>query len=108
MYSHLYARPSYLEALAVWEDIARAANISRAELAYRWVCFNSPLSRDKGDAMIIGASSVQQLEQNLVGLAKGPLDGKTARRIDEIWERIKHEAPLDNLDSTRVDPSSKW
>lgn len=108
MYWDLYARPSYLEALAEWEDIAKEANISRSDLAYRWVCYNSPLSREKGDAIIVGASSVQQLEQNLVGLAKGPLSEETARRIDEIWDKIKHEAPLDNLDSTRVDPSSKW
>ncbi|QIW98195.1 hypothetical protein AMS68_003713 [Peltaster fructicola] len=97
MYSGLYARPTLLESLAEWESIAKEEGIPRAELAYRWVNYNSPLNAKYGDAIIFGASSVQQAEQTLAGLKKGPLSDKAVKRIDAIWQNIKHEAPRDNL-----------
>jgi len=92
----MYSKPTYLEALAEWADIAKEAGCPQADLAYRWVTFNSPLKPEHGDAIIIGARNVEQLKQTLNGLNAGPLDTKTAKRIDNVWEKIKHEAPLDN------------
>ncbi|EXJ83354.1 alcohol dehydrogenase [Capronia coronata CBS 617.96] len=97
MYRQMYARPSLLDALDKWAQIAEDEGASRAELAYRWVTFNSPLKPEHGDAIIVGASSVEQLEQSLTGIEKGPLSDKAVKAIDEIWEQIKHEAPLDNF-----------
>lgn len=97
MYRDLYAKPPYLEALAEWEKVAEEEGVSRAELAYRWVRFNSPLKEEFGDAIIIGASSVGQAEETIKGLAKGPLSEKACKGIDEVWETIKHAAPLDNI-----------
>ncbi|KAK4939964.1 hypothetical protein LTR10_019816 [Elasticomyces elasticus] len=95
MYRKMYMKESYLAALAKWEDIASEEGVSRAELAYRWVAYNSPLK--DGDGLIIGASRTEQLEQTLQGIKKGKLSDKAAKRIDEVWEGIKHEAPLDNF-----------
>lgn len=97
MYSGMYARPTLLESLEEWEAIAKDEGIPRAELAYRWVNYNSPLSSKYGDALIFGASSTAQVKQTLESLKKGPLSDAAARRIDAIWEKIKHEAPRDNL-----------
>ena len=44
-----------------------------AEVALRWMSNHSKMSREYGDAVIIGASSKGHLEQNLVDLEKGPL-----------------------------------
>lgn len=96
-YNVLYSKPAYLEALAQWESIAKDEGISRAELAYRWVKYNSPLSTEHGDAIIIGASSAKQLKETLETINKGSLSDSAVKRIDEVWETIKHEAPLDNL-----------
>ncbi|KAI7211347.1 Aldo/keto reductase [Hortaea werneckii] len=96
MYAGMYSKPSYLEALAQWEAIAKDEGISRAELAYRWVKYNSPLKPENGDAIIIGASSAQQLKETLGSINKGPLSDKAVKAIDGVWNTIKHEAPLDN------------
>jgi aflatoxin B1 aldehyde reductase len=96
MYLDMYGKPAMLDALAKWEKIANEEGCSRAELAYRWVTYNSPLKKEQGDALIIGASSIEQLEQTLKGIKNGPLSKKAVEGIDAIWEEIKHEAPLDN------------
>lgn len=97
MYGGLYNKPSYLEALSKWEAIAKEEGTTKAELAYRWVKYNSPLKQEHGDAIIIGASSVEQLKETLGTIGKGPLSQSAVKKIDEIWEGIKHEAGLDNI-----------
>jgi aflatoxin B1 aldehyde reductase len=96
MYRELYGKDSYLEALGKWEALATDAGLERAEVAYRWVAWNSPLKKEFGDAIIIGASNLSQLEKTLGWLKKGPLDEKTASAIDDVWKTIEHDAPLDN------------
>jgi len=96
MYSTMYAKPSYLEALAQWEKIASDEGCSRADLAYRWVRYNSPLKVEQGDAIIIGASRLEQLKETLDSINGGPLSDNAVKRIDEMWKTIEHEAPLDN------------
>lgn len=96
MYSGMYSKPAYLSALEQWEQIAKDEGVSRADLAYRWVKYNSPLKPEHGDAIIIGASSHKQLKETLDSINKGPLSDKAAKAIDGVWETIKHEAPLDN------------
>lgn len=96
MYQDMYNKPAYLSALAQWADIAKEEGCSRGDLAYRWVKYNSVLSPEYGDAIIIGASTHKQLEETLEGIAKGPLSEKALKRIDGVWDTIKHEAPLDN------------
>nr|POF26221.1 oxidoreductase siro [Quercus suber] len=96
LYRGLYARPAYLEALEKWEAIAKEEGVTRAELAYRWVKYSSPLKPENGDGIIIGASSDKQLEETLERLTHGPLSEKALKGIDDVWETVKHEAPVDN------------
>jgi aflatoxin B1 aldehyde reductase len=42
-------------------------------VALRWMSHHSQLKREHGDAVIIGASSLSHIEQNLLDLEKGPL-----------------------------------
>lgn len=96
MYSTMYGRPAYFDALEKWGKIAEEAGISRADLAYRWVKYNSSLKPEHDDAIIVGASSLDQLKQTLQGVNAGPLSADVVKKIDQVWETIKHEAPLDN------------
>ncbi|TKX25609.1 oxidoreductase-like protein 13 [Elsinoe australis] len=96
MYYDMYAKPAYISALKQWASIAEEAGATKAELAYRWVTYNSPLKRENGDAIILGARNVEQARQTLEGLKKGPLSEDVLKKIDGVWETIKHEAPLDN------------
>jgi aflatoxin B1 aldehyde reductase len=99
MYAGLYGKPELLESLAQWEETAKDEGCSRADLAYRWVRYNSPLKPEFGDAMIVGASNLKQLKQTIEGSNAGPLSAKAVKRIDAIWELVKSVAPLDNINS---------
>lgn len=99
MYSSMYGKESLYEALDEWEHIANDAGISKAALAYRWITYHSALKKEHGDGVIVGASKVAQLEETLKVIEDGPLDAKTAERVDQIWKKVEHEAPLDNYHS---------
>lgn len=96
VYRKNYILPTLLEALSEWDAIAKEAGVTPAALAYRWVAYNSILSAEHGDGIIIGASSLEQLEQTLKTLEEGPLDPKSLERIDKVWALVKDEAPVDN------------
>ncbi|KAK7413117.1 hypothetical protein QQX98_008003 [Neonectria punicea] len=86
-YWQLYVNDSNLAALEEWSCIASTAGCHPAELAYRWVRFNSLLRGDLDDALIVGANGVAQLEQTLVWLQRGPLDKEIGDRIDQVWRK---------------------
>jgi len=96
LYTDLYNKPSYHKALDLWGVAARAAGCSKAELAYRWVAFDSPLDPKYGDAIIFGASKLSQVKETLAWLNKGSVGEEAKAEIDEIWKVIKDDAPLDN------------
>jgi aflatoxin B1 aldehyde reductase len=101
MYRRLYGRPAYLEALTQWAKVAEEEGVSGAELAYRWVSFHTPLSSERGDAIIFGASSLQQVKQTTAYIQSKPLSDKAVKGIEEVWKKIEHEAPLDNYHDGR-------
>jgi len=99
MYRDMYLKPSLLDALEEWGKAAEEEGVSKAELAYRWVSYHSPLKREQGDALIIGARNIEQAVQTIEGLKKGALKASVLEKIDKVWEGVKNEAPLDNYNS---------
>jgi aflatoxin B1 aldehyde reductase len=99
MYRTLYLKPTYLDALSEWADAAEKQGTSKADLAYRWVSYHSPLQPEQGDAIIFGSGKPEQIEQTVAGLRSGPLKPEVVKMIDEVWDKIKHEAPVDNYQS---------
>ena len=84
--------------MAKIEEVAKKHNLTLAEIALRWISHHSLMKREYGDAVLIGASSLQHIEQvrlsyydlevvprwcgnvltgggvqNLIDLEKGPL-----------------------------------
>jgi aflatoxin B1 aldehyde reductase len=94
-YNKRFGKPCFLNALEQWAAVAEQEGTTKADLAYRWVRYNSALKPEYGDAIIIGATSLGQLEQTLKGIDSGPVSGEAARAIDGIWEGVKGEAVLD-------------
>ncbi|KAF3045928.1 hypothetical protein E8E12_007639 [Didymella heteroderae] len=95
MYSGMYDKPSLREGLKTWNQIAEKEGVPKAELAYRWVAHHSALT-EEGDGVIFGASKLSQIEQTAGGIKKGKLSQEAAKSIDELWESVKAEAPVDN------------
>ncbi|KAK9242398.1 NADP-dependent oxidoreductase domain-containing protein [Lipomyces tetrasporus] len=97
LYLKLYNKPKMVAALEDWESIAAEAGVSKAALAYRWTFFSSILDANYGDAVIIGATKLEQLQETLKAIKDGPLPSDIVAKINSIWESIKDEAPVDNI-----------
>lgn len=69
--------------------VAKKLGLTTAEAALRWVNHHSLMKRENGDAVIIGASSAAQLEENLTNLEKGPLPEEMVKAFDEGWAIAK-------------------
>ncbi|GAA5926604.1 hypothetical protein JCM3775_001064 [Rhodotorula graminis] len=91
-YRTRYWREEYFQALDLIEPVAKAHSLTLAEIALRWVSHHSLLARDKGDNILIGASSVKHLEANLVDLEKGPLPQEVLDTLDKAWDLVKDVA----------------
>jgi aryl-alcohol dehydrogenase-like predicted oxidoreductase len=48
------------------------------------------------DSVILGASRLEQLQQNLAALRKGRLPVKLRMACDEVWQRLRGVSPQYN------------
>jgi aflatoxin B1 aldehyde reductase len=87
-----YWNEPYFDALERLRAVAGKHGLSEAECALRWLVHHSKLQSEKGDAVIVGASSVGHLEANLSDLEKEPLPKEVSDMLDEGWELCKAAA----------------
>ncbi|PTB38014.1 uncharacterized protein TrAFT101_011879 [Trichoderma asperellum] len=88
-YRERYWNETYFKALDIVRPAAAKLGISTVEAALRWSLHHSLMQNQYGDAVIIGASSVQQLKENLTSLQKGPLPDELIAAFDKGWEVVK-------------------
>jgi aflatoxin B1 aldehyde reductase len=88
-YRKRYWQDEYFDALDLLRAAAKKHGLSEAECALRWIVNHSQLSKEHGDAIIIGASSSAQLDENLTNLEKGPLPDDIVEALDEGWLKVK-------------------
>ncbi|CAL1697781.1 unnamed protein product [Somion occarium] len=88
-YRQRYWNEHYFKALALIQAVADKNSLTPAEIALRWISHHSLLKREFGDAIIIGASSLEHIEQNLVDLEKGPLPEEVLKVLDDAWDSVK-------------------
>jgi aflatoxin B1 aldehyde reductase len=84
-----YWNEAYFGALEGLRGVAGGFELSEAECALRWLMHHSKLEGGRGDAVIVGASSVHHLEANLLDLEKGKLPEEVVRALDAGWEKCK-------------------
>jgi aflatoxin B1 aldehyde reductase len=82
-----------------WGEIAKEEGVSKPELAYRWVAFNSHVRADLGDAVIFGASKESQYRDTVNWLRKGPVSESARENIDKVWDLVKKDAIWDNFNN---------
>nr|GAT49112.1 aldo-keto reductase [Mycena chlorophos] len=88
-YRHRYWNDTYFTALQFIQAVGDKHGLTLAEIALRWVSHHSLMKREQGDAVIIGASSLAHIEQNLVDLEKGPLPEDAVKALDDAWASVK-------------------
>lgn len=100
VYRARYYRESTFKAVQTIEKAAQAAGLSMVEVALRWLVHHSELSIKGGnDGILVGASSLAQLESNLTDLEKGPLPEPVLAAVDEAWLTAKPDvAPYWHFD----------
>ncbi|KAJ7664688.1 Aldo/keto reductase [Mycena rosella] len=93
-YRKRYWNDAYFNALKAVRPLIEKHNLTMAEVALRWISHHSLMRREHGDSVLIGASSLNHIEQNLVDLEKGPLPEEVVKALDEAWFSVKvHASP---------------
>lgn len=100
----MYHKESFLKFLDEWSSIAEDQQVSRAELAYRWINHHSMLKREFGDAIVFGATKLTQMAQTCRYLQAGPLSDQAVQRIEALWATVKDESILDHFQATLDTP----
>lgn len=96
LYHALYNKPSMLEGRKLCGNIPNDSGFAKAELAYRWVAYNSRLRREFGDGLIFGARTLEKAKQTLTGLERGLLSSHIAEQFESVWKIVRPNAFLDN------------
>ncbi|SPO21336.1 related to aflatoxin aldehyde reductase [Ustilago trichophora] len=93
MYRKRYWNDHYFQALDLLRPAAEKHGLSMAEIALRWMMHHSELKKEFGDAVIIGASSKNHIDGNLVDFEKGPLPKDVVEKVDAAWDIVRPNAP---------------
>jgi aryl-alcohol dehydrogenase-like predicted oxidoreductase len=91
LYQDRYWHDRYFQAVEELREIARRAGRSLVSLALNWVLRHTP-----SDVVILGASSLQQLNENLESCEEGPLDETTLNACDQVWRDLRGPLPVYN------------
>ena len=97
MYRDRFFRDGNFEALRLLEPLAQKHDLTLPEIAFRWSVHHSKLkiANGGGDGLVIGISSLKQLQANLIDLEKGPLPDDVVKALDECWKsHTKVSCPL--------------
>ncbi len=85
-YRQRYFKESTFKALQLIEPVAAKHNLTLIETALRRCIHHSALSVvDGNDGLILGASSLKQLQNNLQHCKRGPLPDEVVEALDEAW-----------------------
>ena len=91
MYLDRYWHDDDFAAVEELKTIARDAGKTLVELALQWV-----LSQDRVDSVILGASRLEQLEENLKACAAPRLSNDVLERCDAVWSHLRGVTPKYN------------
>jgi aryl-alcohol dehydrogenase-like predicted oxidoreductase len=90
-YLDRYWHPQNFSAVQELSEAARAASRNLVSLALNWVLHHSP-----ADSMIIGASKLAHLEENLRAAGEGPLPPEAVAVCDRVWAQLRGPSPKYN------------
>jgi len=92
-YQKRYWKKSYFNAADVIKEASEKAGITTIEATYRWLAYHSMLDEKRGDAIIIGASKLNHLLQNMETIKAGPLPEDVVSAFNTAWEITKGDSP---------------
>ncbi len=91
LYLDRYWHPAQFDAVEELRGIAERAGRSLVSLSLNWLYRHT-----QADCVILGASRIQQLEENLKVLEEGPLAPETVAACDAVWAKLRGVTPKYN------------
>lgn len=92
-YQSRYWKKSYFDAVEIIKGAAEKHGMTSIEATYRWLAYHSMLKGDRGDAILIGASKLHHLQQNMETVKAGPLPGDVVTAFEAAWAVSKKDSP---------------
>lgn len=92
-YQNRYWKKSFFEAIKQLRKACELFGISLIEGTYIWMAYHSMLNANRGDALIVGASKLSHLKQNLASIKAGPLPQELVNSFEEAWNITKGDSP---------------
>ena len=90
-YRDRYWKQSYFDAVDEIRKACEAEGIPMVEA--RWLSNHSMMDATKGDGILLGASKITQMEQNMEAAKKGELPPSILDAMDGAWEMAKPDSP---------------
>jgi len=88
MYLDRFWHAAYFEAVEEVKAIAGQADQTPVQLAFSWL-----QAQEQAHCIILGASRLAQLEENLVAFDAAPLSPETLNACDRVWEKLRGPTP---------------
>jgi len=92
-YQGRYWKKSFFEASNLIVTEAQKHGISPVDAVYRWLAFHSMLDGERGDSILIGASGLHHLKQNLEAMKAGPLPEELVGTFEKAWKTAEADSP---------------
>ena len=92
-YQGRYWKKSFFDAVDLLKIAAEKHGITSIEATYRWLAYHSILNGERGDAVLIGASKLEHLIQNMETIKAGPLPEDVVEAFDTAWQITKGDSP---------------
>lgn len=92
-YQGRYWKKSYFDAVAVIGDVVGKHGITTIEATYRWLAHHSMLDGNRGDSILIGASKLKHLTQNIEAVNAGALPADVVEAFNMAWDISKADSP---------------
>jgi len=91
LYLNRYWHPAFFEAVEELVDAGAEAGLTLHELAFRWL-----LAQPQVDSVILGATSLSQIEENIEACQGPPPDEATVSRCNAVWAKLRGVSPRYN------------
>ncbi len=89
VYRDRYWKTDYFSVLDGLADACVRIDITPTAMALRWLEYHSMLCPGAGDGIILGASKLAHLKENLGSMGVGRLPEELLKILDAGWEKIK-------------------
>jgi aryl-alcohol dehydrogenase-like predicted oxidoreductase len=91
LYQNRYWNQQNFKAVEQLKRIAADAGLSLVSLSLNWLLHHTGV-----DCIVLGASRMEQLEENLKACSEGPLSKATVEACDAVWKEFRGPSPIYN------------